>query len=85
MIHSNYHEIRVLVREIAMLCLTMLTEAKELESELNTLKKSFSDDGIREIDRCMGEIFDTIDRYQGDMADLTKLLQHYADGLEATK
>lgn len=84
-IHSNYQDIRALVRDVGLLCLTMLMEAKELEIELNTLKKTFSDDGILEIDRCLGDFFDTIDQYQTDMTNLTKLLHDYADDLEATK
>ncbi len=85
MIHLNYKDVHDLVRGIGLLCMTMLQEARQLENELNTLQKTFSDDGMEEINRCLGEFFDAIDGYQNDMVSLANLLRDYANAMEATK
>ena len=84
-IHANYQEVRALARQIGTLCLTMLELGKELEGDLNTLKKTLSDDGIEEIDRCLNGIFDALGLCQTDMIELSKTLFAHAARLEATK
>lgn len=85
MIHLNYKDVHDLARGTGLLCMTMLLEARELERELNTLQKTFSDDGMEEINRCLGEFLGAIDGYQNDMIRLTTLLRDYATAMEATK
>ena len=85
MIKTHYQEVRKLSENLIRNCLAMLIEAQKLEKEWDILKKTFCDDGIEEVDKTLGEILDKISRSQADMTTLAKILQSYANDLEASK
>lgn len=85
MIKAHYQEIRELRIQLIRTCLEMLTEAQKLEKERDTLKKTFCDDGMEEVDRLVHEVLDKLAQSQSDMTKLAQILQQYADGLEASK
>lgn len=85
MIHTNYEEVRVVARDIGVLCRTMLLEAREMEQKMNGLKETFCDDGFEEIERCLEGVFDAVAQSRNDMIEMVKILQAYASGLEASK
>ena len=85
MIKTHYQEVRALSKDLIVTCLAMLMAAKELEKERDALKKTFCDDGMEEVDRSLKEILDKLAQSQNDMTELAKILQNYADGLEASK
>lgn len=85
MLHTDYQKVRDLGKKVGTLCLTMLELANELDADLETLKKTFSDDGIQQIEGCLNGIFDALALHQQDMVELAKTLISFADRLEATK
>ena len=84
-IKTHYQEVRELSKNLIVTRLHMLMEAKELEKERDALKKTFCDDGMEEVDRALNEVFDKVAQSQNDITELAKILQHYADELEASK
>ena len=84
-IKTNYEEVEQLSFSITVLCQTILLEAQELECALNTLKKTFADDGIEEIDQCLDGIFLALDDSQEDMTGLVSLLYQHASALRDSK
>ena len=84
-IYTHHKEVRDLARDIGVKCLNMLMASQALETDFDTLKKSFADDGIEELDHCIGGILDALAQSQNDMVALADILTTYADELEATK
>lgn len=84
-IRTNYEEVEQLAFSLTVLFQTILIEAQELESALNTLKKTFADDGIEEIEQCLDGVFLALDDSQADMTDLVSLLYQHASALRESK
>ncbi len=84
-IHTDCRKVQILARDIGVLCLAMLNEAKELEHELTRLKQTLGDDGMELIEGCLSKILDELGQCQSDMTGLTKHLITYAAALRATK
>ena len=84
-IRTNYEEVEQLAFSLTVLFQTKLIEAQELESALNTLQKTFVDDGIEEIEQCLDGVFLALDDSQADMTDLVSLLYQHASALRESK
>ena len=84
-INTDYEQVRVLARDMGVLCQHMHIEANELESELTRLKKTLGDDGIERIEACLSDILDKLGEDRQALLALAKHMTAYADGLEQTK
>lgn len=84
-IKTDYQRVRELARDVGVLSKVMILLCQGLNCDLEELKKTFSDDGIEAVDRCVKDIFDAFGQCQNDMVELVKNLLDYAAGLEKTK